>query len=114
MEIMTTVQHERSKQAVRSQARNIFRSMSQLAKRVRRVEGQLNQLERPVNFQLLTDEQEEVERERNNQRSYLRAELEMSREMHARLEGVFDRLLALLDAKEADTYSRMHLASSKL
>ena len=96
---------------VRVQAKEIFRSLGKLAKRVRRAEQRLSRLD---GDDAVLEWSEDEARASNNERSYLRAELEMSREMHARLEGVFDRLLALLDAREAETYTRMHLASSKL
>ena len=108
-----------SKQSVRERALEISRTMRQLAQRSRALEADLIQLERgglqeshPRFGGTVTTSSEE--RECNNERSYLRADLEMSREMHARLEGVFERLLAVLDAKEADTYLRMHEASGKI
>jgi len=119
MNTMMFDEKPQSKQAVRDRALEIFRVMCQLVQRSRALEADLAELERggledghrrsagPVTVS-------SEERERNNERSYLRADLEMSREMHARLEGVFERLLAVLDAKEADTFSRMYEASAKI
>ncbi len=108
---MKVCDDEAMRTMVRAQAKEIFRSLGQLAKRVRRAEKRLGRLDGECAG---VEWSEDEARASNNERSYLRAELEMSREMHARLEGVFDRLLALLDAREAETYTRMHLASSKL
>ena len=95
-------EHEAAKNAVRTQVQELFRSMSQLATRVQRTERALNRLNRSV---VLVEWTQDETRLCNNKRSYLSADLEMSRQMYARLEGVFDRLLALLDANEAEAYS---------
>ena len=103
--------HEETTRAVRAQVREILWSMSQLVRRVRNTEQALYGLARKPEARIRTEDQT---RTHSNERSYLRAELEMSREMHARLEVVFERLLALLDANEAETYTRMHRVSAKL
>ena len=101
--------NEECKEAVSGRVRQVLESMRELAQRSRELETKLRGLNRGG-----VPQGSRERRERNNELSYLRADLEMSREMHTRLEGVFERLLAILDAKDAEIYMRMYRTSDRI
>ena len=106
---------EPSPLAVKRRSIELLRSMRDLAFRSEELEKQIADVQRkgPIHIRDLGAKGEEV-RERQNEMSFLRAELEMSQEMHARLEGVFRRLVRTLDREESEALLGMYQVSGKL
>ncbi len=100
-----------STRAVRERALEILETMKQLVQRSRELEWKIGRLHEEAleaargEFPKLEPLSAREKRERSNQLNYLRADLDMSRDMHTRLEGVLNRLLALLDAEDAKAYT---------
>ena len=106
---------EPSPLAIKRRSIELLRSMRDLAFRSHELEKQIAEVhrERRIHGPESTRDAGRV-RERQNEMSFLRAELEMSQEMHARLEGVFRRLVRTLDREESEALLGMYQVSGKL
>ena len=107
--------HESSPLAIKRRSIELLRSMRDLALRSEELEDQIAEVHRGGRIHM-RDCAPGVAgvRERQNEMSFLRAELEMSQEMHARLEGVFRRLVRTLDRQDSEALLGMYQVSGKL
>ena len=102
--------------AIKRRAIELLRSMRELAISAKEAQSELCEVETNTASVLREVGASDSQglRERQNQMSYLRAELEMNLEMHARLEGVFQRLIGTLEPKESKVLMGMYQASARL